>query len=50
MVATSQKPVTDMQKIERNPSISLMKASKPQEKRVREERNREDTQKQPQNK
>ena len=36
-----------MQKIERNPSISLKQAIEPQGKRAREERNREELQKQP---
>ena len=45
MATTNQKSVTFMQKQrERNTSLLLMEASKPREKRAREERNRENFQ------
>ena len=50
MIIRNHKPVIDMQKIERNPSVSRKKGNLWYEKRAREERNREDPQKQTQNK
>lgn len=46
VATTHQKPVIGKWKIEKNPSITLKKAIKPQEERREEERNRE-LQKQP---
>ena len=50
MVNTNQKPVRDTQKIKRNANITLKKVIKPQGKRIKEGKNREELHKQPENK
>ena len=50
MITTNQKPLIDNTKNrERNPSIALKKVTKPQQKRSKEEKNRGELKKQPEN-